>query len=196
MPRAVVVRSPCDCVTADSPDQGHACIPARAIWVSFRRSETLLTSATTCVTGNRRLVVTDMAPVTLCPNRSELARGLEPLTTCLGPALLVALVACAKVLGAERVRRLDLFHRLPGLLVTSARKRWAKRWVAGASASHAGLRSDAHLATDQGAAQKALDRTSRTGRSGQVAVEVGSGPPWDRAQAATAGASLVQAPES
>ena len=60
---------------------------------------------------------------------TELARGLEPLTACLCPALLLALAVCAKVLGAERVRGLVLCHRLPALLVTSARKRWAKRWV-------------------------------------------------------------------
>ncbi|GAA2498101.1 hypothetical protein GCM10009858_40570 [Terrabacter carboxydivorans] len=66
----------------------------------------------------------------------------------------------------------------------------------GADGGSAGLRIDRHPAPREGAAQKALDRPSRAGRCRQVAVEVGSGPPWERARAATAGASLVQAPES
>ena len=66
----------------------------------------------------------------------------------------------------------------------------------GADADTAGLRIDPHLAAREGAAQKALDALSRAGSSRKVAVEVGSGPPWACARAATAGASLVQALES
>ncbi|GAA2747907.1 hypothetical protein GCM10009868_39260 [Terrabacter aerolatus] len=67
---------------------------------------------------------------------------------------------------------------------------------ANGSVNHAGLRSDAHLASHQGAAQKALQQFDPAGCLGHLALEVGSGPPWVCARAATVGASLVQAPES
>jgi hypothetical protein len=75
---------------------------------------------------------------------------------------------------------------------------WLLRAVGGtvgADAEPAAVRIDHRPAAREGAAQKALGRLSRAGRGRQVAVEVGSGPPWDCARAAAAGASLVQAPE-
>ena len=66
----------------------------------------------------------------------------------------------------------------------------------GEDADPAGLRIDHRPAAREGAAQKALDPLSRAGCRRQVAVEVGSGPPWDGTRAATAGVYLVQAPVS